>query len=482
MIPGMPDGTRRRPELKRGSTGGTPYRMRSRVALLACLVTGGVAHAQPGATPPTTPKPGPTPKTAPIDPYGPTAPPTPTTPAPPPVPKPPRPSEDPVLAEQVAGALVHRAQELFDARVFVDAKQLAVEALVRSPKGAAADQARFLIKAINQQLGITEDIDKPAENVDLTPITDPVKTDKIDQTPEVPARARRITASAHSAAYAGLIGATIGSFFSKDSPAGGAVPVGIGVGVAGGLYMPKLLDKLKYNEAQTRTMGSGSVWGGLIGGLFGDIGKKQGTTSREVLVGSSIGATAGAVGGAVLARDNRYTPGDIALTDTFAGIGAFGGLTIGMLMQPAESEAFSLNAALGTAGGVVAGLIAGPQTNTTPRRMLRVAGMAALGGTAPFLLYAGIHDRSKTSDERLTGALSTAGLVVGTWLGFRLTRDLDRGKDVLPGKIRPHDAPPSLLGRSSDGSWSLGALAVQPLSQKLAPQRGMALSLVGGTF
>jgi len=467
-------------------TGGTPYLMWPRTVLLACLATGGVAHAQPGATPPRQPPKG-VPKTTPQDPYGPvpaTSPRDPYAPtAPVPPPPPPKPAEDPVLAEQVAHSLVQRAQELYDARVFIDAKQLAVEALVKSPKGAAAEQARFLIKAINQQLGITEEA-KPSDPVDLTPIEDPTKPkEPLPASPEAPDRASRVTAGAHSALYVGLLGATVGSFFDEEQPAGGAVPVGIAAGLAAGLYLPRLIDKLSWNEAQVRTMGAGTVWGGLAGGLFADLGKKQGSTSRQVLVGASIGATLGGLGGAALAKQNRYTPGDLALADTFAGIGAVGGLTMGMLMQPAETEAYSLNSILGATTGVIVGLVAGPQTNTTPRRMARVAGTAAIGGAVPFLLYAGIYDGNSEGDERLTGALSSIGLVAGAYLGFRLTRDMDRGKDVLPGK-RPSDddAPASLLGRTSSGRWSLGTLSVQPLSQQLAPQRGMTVPLVGGAF
>jgi hypothetical protein len=44
------------------------------------------------------------------------------------------------------------------------------------------------------------------------------------------------------------------------------------------------------------------------------------------------------------------------------------------------------------------------------------------------------------------------------------------------------DAPPSLVGRHSDGRWSAGALTVLPLSPALAPQRGMSVPLVGGAF
>ena len=449
--------------------------MRVRHSLLACLAGVGVAHAQPGAKTPQDPY-----ATAPQDPYaGPAA----------PVSRPPPPTkstEDVALAEQVASALVQRAQQLLDARVFIDAKQLAVEALVKSPNGPAAERARALIKLINQQLGIADP--EPAapapEPVDLTPIEDPTTSKPaIELGPERPERAKRVTAGVHIGLYVGLLGATAGAFFSDDSPAGGAIPIGIASGLAAGVYLPRWIDKLNWNEAQVRTAGAGTVWGGVVGGLFGDIGKKSGTNARHVLVGASIGATAGGLGGALLARDNRYTPGDLALVDTFAGIGTVGGLTIGMLMQPAESEAYSLNAALGAAGGVIVGLVAGPQTNTTPRRMMRVSGLSAVGGAAPFLLYAAIHDPSSQADERLVGALSSIGLVAGAYLGFRLTSDMDVGKDVLTRK-RPsdRDAPASVLGRSSSGRWSLGSLSPQPLSRQLAPQRGMAIPLVGATW
>lgn len=385
---------------------------------------------------------------------------------------------DPVLAEQVASALVQRAQELFDARVYADAKQLAVEALATSPTGPAAQQARFLIGAIDKALAAqAQPLD---DQVDKTPITDP-----IERPPEQPdaGRPNKWSARTHSALYAGLIGATVGSFFDEESPASGAVPLGIAAGLGAGLYMPRLLDRLDWSEAQLRTMGAGSVWGGVMGGLVADLGDVGGTTARHVLVGSSIGATLGGVAGAALARKDRYTTGDIALVDTLAGIGTAGGFTVGMLMQPAESEAYTLNAILGGSAGVLIGLVAAPQTNTTPRRVLRVAGLSAAGGAVPFLLYAAIADGDSKGDERLVGALSSIGLVGGAYLGFRLTRNLDVGRDVRPGaKPAADDAPTALLRRSSDGRWGAGVIAVQPLSPVLAPQRGLAVPLLGATW
>jgi hypothetical protein len=153
-------------------------------------------------------------------------------------------------------------------------------------------------------------------------------------------------------------------------------------------------------------------------------------------------------------------------------------------MQPAESEAYSVNGIVGAAGGVVVGMIAAPSTNTTPRRMLRVAGLAAAGGALPFLLYAGIHDKTTTSDEQTVGLLSSAGLVAGAYLGFRLTSGMDDGLDTLDGKrhVQVDDAPVSLLQHHSDGRWALGSIAIRPLSTELAPQRGLSVPLVGAAF
>ena len=427
------------------------------------------AYAQPASPAPQPPSPAT--GGAPLDPYA--------VPA----------GQDPVLAEQIAEQLVSRAQDLLDAKVYVDAKQLAVEALVKSPKGNAAGHARFIIKVVNDRLGIKEELAPPIETpVDVAPIVDPTaRVEKPIEPPrpvDVEPNKGRIAASVHGALYTGLLGATLGSFFDKGHPAGGAIPVGIAAGVAGGLYLPKLFHSWRWDESQIRTVGAGSMWGGVIGGLMAGVtmGANGGTvTTPGVLVGASVGSTIGVAGGAVLAKNHTLTRGDVALVDTLAGLGTASGLTLGMLMQPAQKEAYALNAALGAGAGVVIGYIAGPQTNTTPRRMLRVAGVAAAGGVLPFLLYAGIHKASSTADERVTGALSTIGLVGGAWLGFYLTRDLDVGLDGPEGK-QVDDAPAAVIGRSSDGRWGIGGLSLQPLSPELAPQRGIALSVVGATF
>ena len=327
-------------------------------------------------------------------------------------------AQDPVLAEQIATALVDRATELFEAKLYVDAKQLANEALVRSPRGTAADRAKHLIAAINKATGTAEPTPPP---VDLTPIREPA---------------------------------------TQPAP-------------------PPVVNEGR-PTAYVRSLASGVVWGGALGGLFADAVNVDGTKASHVAIGAGIGAAAGGLAGYTLGKRRKPTRGDVALIDTLAGIGGAGGFTLGMLMQPAESEAYSVNAIIGIAGGALVGYIAAPQTNTTERRMLRVAGLSLAGGALPFLLYAGIYDDSSDTDERVVGALSTAGLLAGAFLGFRMTRHMDPGKD-LPARAT-EDAPVALLGRHSNGEWTANGIGIAPLSPQLAPQPGMAVSILGGRF
>ena len=448
----------------------------------------------------------------PVDPYGPsqpapsTPPPPPPAPAPAPAPAaaapapaapatgsaatPAPPGTDPVLDEQIAEQLVSRAQELLDAKLWVDAKQLAVEALVESPKGTAAERARYIIRTVNLQLGIKDDV-QPQPSLDTRPPEPDVKItdDTAPQPAPLPPPAEGIThhtgslaATVHGALYGGLLGGLIGAAVDSSHPSDGGIPGALLGGIGGALVAERF--GRKFDEAQVRTVGAGTVWGGVAGLFFAEsvMGANGGdVTAPGVLLGGAIGATVGGAGGVALAYQKKLTRGDVALVDTFAGMGAVGGLTIGMLMQPAQDEAYSVNAMLGIGAGIAVGLVAAPQTNTTPRRMLRVAGLAAAGGALPFLLYAGIRSDSSTADERVTGLLSTAGLVGGAWLGFYLTRHMDEGLDVPEGEQpKKDDAPPSVVGRNSDGRWQLGGLGV--MSTPISPRHDVTLSLVGATW
>ena len=381
--------------------------MRARLILASTMLASTVAHAQPGA-----------------DPYSQrTPPPAPPQPAPTPPPQPqpqPLPNQDAVLAEQIAISLVARATELFEAKFYADAKQLATEALVRSPRGTAAEQAKHLLTAINTAMGVREE----------KPVEPQVKVDR-----------------------------TVVDPLAQPAPV-----------VERNEGMP---------TAWVRSIASGVVWGGAMGGLFADAVKVDGTKASHVALGAGIGAAIGGVAGYGIGKKRHPTRGDAALVDTLAGIGGAGGFTLGMLMQPVETEAYSVNAIIGIASGLLVGYIAAPQTNTTERRMLRVAGISLAGGALPFLLYAGIYDDTTDNDEQLVGALATAGLLGGAVVGFRLTRNMDVGKDLPADEA---DAPIALLGRHSSGKWSANGIGLAPLSPQLSPQPGMTLSLLGGRW
>lgn len=451
---------------------GNPGDMRGFLTGVVVLAVASVANAQPAdpygqqAQPPTTP----------ADPYG-------TANA-----------QDPALAESVAASLVDRAQELLDAHLFGDAKQLAIEAIATAPHGASADRANAIIRAANGGLGVHDDHQArrppqppPAAGSDASAQPSLGSADGQRETiAPPPGHGARVAASVYSGLYGAALGATIGTAFTDD--AGGQAEGGVALGAlgaaAGAVFVAPMLDR-HFSPAQVKTIGASTLWGGVVGGLMADIttgtgSDFEGTSTRQVLVGSSIGGTIGALAGYGLAKEDKLTEGDVALVNTMAGIGAIGGLTLGMLMQPAQSEAYDLNAVLGIGGGIIVGLVYAPKTNTTERRMLRVAGIAAAGAAIPFLLYPAVYDSTTDSDERLVGLLSTAGVIAGTYLGFRWTAHLDEGLDVAPAKA---DAPPAVVGRASDGTWQLNGIGMQPLSRQLDNrQHGMSLTVLSAAF
>src|SRR5258706_334585 len=91
----------------------------------------------------------------------------------------------------------------------------------------------------------------------------PVPTPPTPQPPELPPRGG-LTTAIPSGLCVGLIGPPVGAFFSKDTPAGGAVPMGVATAGIGGLTLPRLIDHANWNEGQIRTVGSGTVWGGFV--------------------------------------------------------------------------------------------------------------------------------------------------------------------------------------------------------------------------
>jgi len=418
-----------------------------RLALILALVAGGSAAAQPSTVDP-------------VDPYAAAAPP---------------PSDDVVIAQ----ALVARARQLLDADFPADAKQLAMEALIRVSDGDAAVEAKAIIEEADRRLGAVAPV-APPEHPDPV-VTPPPQTD-LDRppTPSDPLRDGRRWLALHGSLIGASAAGGIGLAASGDSAAVTAIAAagGAAIGFYAGGWAAK---RWKLDQAQARTIGSGATVGAVTVGLFADVLDVGGTTPGEIGLGVAIGTAAGTAAGAMIARADRLTPGDVALMDSFAMYGVLGGLTLGAAMQPAKTEAYSLNAVIGGVGGWLVGAGLGSRIDASPRRVGRmVLGAVALGG-APWLLYLAIKDDSTNNDEQAIGFVSTVGIVGGAYLGYRLSRRLAGEElDAHGHRVSSDPGAIGLVRRSSGGGWTLAPALPRPAS--VDGRRAWMLDLAGGAF
>lgn len=438
------------------------------LALTVALAAGGTAAAQP------TPAPDPT-----VNPYGDDAPPT---PAPPTTPTAPTANPDDVVVGQ---ALVARAKQLLDAGFPEDAKQLAEEAMIRVPDGDVAAQAKAIVDEANRQLGIQPPPPTPIQPP-VPVVTPPTPTTDVGPAPEAtdPVVAGRRWMGFHGALIGASLGAGLGLALDYDEVRdeegpGAAIGAagGLGIGYFGGRW---IAGRYKLNAAQAGMIGSASLVGAATGGLIADISDVGGTTPRDVGIGVAAGTLVGAAGGVLVARNDAFSTGDVALIDSFAFYGLVGGLTVGAIMQPAKDEAYSLNSVIGGVGGWAVGALASPKIDATPRRVSRMVLGALVGGGAPWLLYAGIKDDSTHSDERTIGLISTVGLVGGAYLGYRWSRGLPReggAKSVPDAGTVPM---PALIRRDSVGAWTVGPAL--PRAAAVNGHRAWLVDVVGGNF
>jgi hypothetical protein len=138
------------------------------------------------------------------------------------------------------------------------------------------------------------------------------------------------------------------------------------------------------------------------------------------------------------------------------------GVLLGVAMDPTQSEAYSLNALLGTAVGLGAGIYAARRLETTRRRMFWVDMGGAAGSLAPWLLLYPLMGADSDSAAQVTGVVSNLGLLGGALLAWRLSAGMD--KEARIGRLQIARAPvPGLFQRTEDGEWSTGMLSVRPL-------------------
>ena len=340
--------------------------------------------------------------------------------------------KDPAMDEAVAVALVTRAKELMVVESWLDAQQLLNEAIIRSPDGAAAAEARSLLDTVNGKLGIVTNPDPvvdPIENVDTQ---DPYAGAQID-TVMPPVDSPRPRGGRKFMLHAGAMGALIGGFIGDAATAD---------------VEPAEVD----GDDRDTEDANGILGGALLGGL------------------------GGLALGAAFRNSDWMTSDDITVIDSFAGMGLFGALSLGALMQPQEGEAYSINAVFGIGGGALVGYMTAKRRDITSRRMARVDLYALAGGLTPWLIF--MASDGDADGAQYAGFFSMAGIAGGAWLGFRTTRSWDGESSVT-------DAPPALVRRGSDGAWSAGAPGFRPAEDpRLGPVlgKGLAATLLGTTF
>jgi len=381
----------------------------------------------------------------PVDPYGDAPPPSGAPAAPAKAPSTgagaPRPSEtppsgvtddrDPDVDEAVAAALVQRARELIEQDAWADAQQLLGEAVVRSPEGRAGSEARMLLEQVNQHLGVGQAAPVAPEPAVVPDAPVPVaqEIDRELPAPRNPARAGRAFI-AHSIVIGGVVGGFFGDAVTADTE-------------------PVEVDGDPVGEEDSA---------GIVGGVL-------------------LGAVGGLAFGMAMRNNDWMNRDDLTVIDSFTAYGLVGSLSLGALMDPAEGEAYSVNAVIGTAGGLITGLVVAKNNDISSRRMARVDLWAAAGALTPWLIFAAADGDS--DDAQVAGGFSILGMVGGAWLGFRVTR----GWDAAP--AARDDAPPAVVRRGSDGNWSVGAPALRPAQDpSLGPSlgRGASISLFGARW
>jgi hypothetical protein len=439
------------------------------------------------------------------------------------------------MASTVADALYARARELHQRGDTIGAKTLLVESLELSAQGQRARDARALLGQVNRTLGLREDdrrvplmpppaaardiiepfqsgaaADEPLDPYGdmaaepLDPYADSgledvralrsVDDESVPLPPddlEGDRRRSRRTMLLHG----GLIGFTTGLALGGPidefgDVSAGAVLVGA-VGAAGSIASAHFLTrKYEISEGQAAAVSWFGIWGATGFGYLADLATGVGTsTANEITRGVAVGGLIGTGAGILYARKHDPSVGDVALVNSFGMYGMTSALLLGVAMKPRESEGYSINALLGGALGIGAGMYAAGRIDTSRRRMFYVDLGASAGALVPWLLlYPTVSGNE--SGAQVTGLMSALGLVIGGYATWRFTSKMDRseriGRKRIAGTVNAPPVP-GLIQRDQDGRWGVGMLMLRPVvtSPLLAPgssSSGLGVDLVGGRF
>ena len=421
------------------------------------------------------------------------------------------------IDDAVAAALYERGRSLFGSGDWNNAKLMFIESLERSPTGAVADNALAMLRSANEKMGVAlddgaphsgdggdEPLDPYADGGDdpIDPYADggdepidPYADDPIGPGPDViaPGEDDKLTATDIRKArrtlylWGGVVGFTAGLAIAGptdefDNIGGGALLAGIVGGAAGVGAAYYLTRDREVSRGQANGIGLAGVWGATTFGLLADVftGTTD-TTTNQIYKGVALGGLVGTGAGVLYAKRVDPSVGDVAVTNSLMMYGTAGGLLLGVAMDPAESEAYSLNAVFGAVAGLGVGLWASSKIETSSKRMLRVDLGAVAGAAIPWvLLYPLVSDGDSNNDEQAIGFLSTATLAGGAILAYYLTRNMD-AKDAAKTASMP--AMSGLINRDENGQWGVGAPALRPVTNDGGTTSvGMTVGVLGGRW
>jgi len=407
----------------------------------------------------------------------------------------PGPEAEPPIEVLVASALFDRGMYLFGKGDVVNAKQLFIEALERNPDGPKSGDARSMVRTCNERLGIEDRDDGLPGHVSTTPPKPPEGTDvPVDPYTEAGRRAA-VKPPANEGAdkrawlglttWSGAFGLTFGlgaagpTRETEDGSElkGAAVLAGLlgaGAGVGASYWLSRHYQPTPGQSAAIATAGT---WGTLNLGFLGDLATGDDSDPNDVFKFMMAGGAVGIGAGVLYAIKDDPTVGDVAVINSLGSYGTATGLLLGVAASPAQDEAYSLQAMLGSLAGLTAGVLLDDHLEISRERTLWLDLGAAAGAAATWVvIYPFIADQGTNNDEQAAGLLSTltmAGGVVTMWL---LTRDLDRA----PPTNTTTTTTTSLMARDGTGDWQFGTPTLHPLPPHLG--FGAMLSVTGGTF
>jgi hypothetical protein len=410
-----------------------------------------------------------------------------------------------LIDDAVAAALFDRGMVLYGKRDYDYAKRLFVEALERSPDGAKATDALAMLRATNERLGVTDlDAGRPGHGVEtpldpyaspdgpLDPYANPDGPldpyggpkdilDQPDRTSRGAKRALLVWGGVSSSLLGmALAGPTEENEFGEDNLRGGAIPLGLLTGAGGAALGYFAAEKWVMTDGQVSSIISAGNWAMLDLALLGDVAS-DGEPNAVFKLGA-VGLVGGVTVGAIYGAKKKPSLGDVAFTNSLGLYGTFAGLMLGVAADdPPRGESLSINAILGSLGGIGTGLWLSTKVEMSRRRTLMIDVGAGAGAAASWvLLYPLISDDQSDGDERAAAFISTLTMAGGAIAAYFLTRNID---DKKPTRLEA--APPPGLVTRSEGKWSLGAPVLRPMVlPALTSTRGLSLGVdvVSGRF